>query len=272
VSVSSLVDGDLLVWADGPVLTVTINRPSMRNAICARTWRALRATFSQAAKRQDIRVVILRGAGAHFSSGADINELLQIVRSDRATGDDYEAREYWRLVYAANSAIEACPQPVIAMVAGFAFGAALALAMACDLRIAAAHSRWGVPAPQIGLTLGASDTRRLVLSVGAARAAEILITGRRFTAERAAAMGLVTDVVDADELETSTYKLAAELAHKCAPLAIREAKANIAAIARGSGLSCSEEPSTPIAWAGSADLEEGISAFLEGRDPFFQGH
>src|SRR3990167_3381616 len=151
------------VSSDSPVsgaVTVTLNTTRDTNpsyAITREMWEQIQAAFVQLAKDHTVRVIILRGADGRFASGANFLELLEIVRRDRAAGNDQGAQAYWRLVNYANTAIENCPKPVIAVIERWALGAACALALACDFRIAAVRpnpdrdtrraTRIGVPAP-----------------------------------------------------------------------------------------------------------------------------
>lgn len=252
-----------------------------RFAITRQMWEQLHDAFVKIAADSEVRVAILRGAEGRFSAGANFYELQEVVRRDRVVGNTRAAHEYWRLINYANTAIENSPQPVIAVIESWALGAAFALALACDFRVAAsdpdAHAdkrriaRVGVPAAQKGLTLGLDDTRRLVSIVGAARAREILIEGREYSAEEAKEMGLLNWVVPAVELERRIESLARKLSSDYAPLAIKAAKANIAMIVRNPSFAGIDETSTPMAWAGTSDLEEGLAAFLEERRPHFEG-
>ena len=248
-----------------PIATVTLDRPEARNAINRAMWSALPDIFDRLADDRSVRVVILRGAGDRaFSAGADIGEFRTRMISKEL------AREYWRVVDAANSAVERCPKPVIALVAGFALGAALPLVCACDLRVAAENARLGVPAARIGLTLGLDDTRRLVAAVGASWARDILITGRLLDADEARAIGLVQRVVPLAKLEAEAVALAGRIAEG-APLALRQAKANVDLILRDPGLASVDREEFSIEWAGSRDFVEGVEAFFAGRKPEFRG-
>ena len=253
------------VDVEPPLATVTLDRPEARNAINRAMWAALPGVFGRLTDDRSVRVILLRGAGDRaFSAGADIGEFRTRMISKEL------AREYWRVVDAANSAVERCPKPVIAMVAGFALGAALPLVCACDLRVAADTARVGVPAAKIGLTLGLDDTRRLVAAVGASWARDILITGRLLSAPEALAIGLVQRVVPLARLEGETRALAARIGEQ-APLALRQAKANVDLILRDPALASVDREEFAIEWAGSRDFVEGVEAFFAGRKPEFSG-
>lgn len=255
----------LLVERTGWIATVSLNRPDARNAIDSAMWQALCDAFRALSADRKVRVVILRGAGDRaFSAGADISEFTSRLVSQQL------ARDYWRLVDSANSAVENCRKPVIGMVAGFALGAACALVAACDLRVAAANARLGVPAAKIGLTLGLNDTRRLVGAVGASLARDLLLTGRLLDAEDARACGLVNRVYPIAALERETLALARGIAQQ-APLALRQAKANLNVVLRNPGFAGIDEVEHTVEWADSQDFVEGVEAFFERRKPRFKG-
>lgn len=256
---------DVRLEVSPPIAVVTLDRAGARNALSRGMWAALPGVFQQVADDRAVRVVILRGAGERaFSAGADIGEFRTKMISKEL------AREYWRVVDAANSAVERCPKPVVAMVAGFALGAALPLVCACDVRIAGENARLGVPAARIGLTLGLDDTRRLVAAVGASWARDILVTGRLLEADEALRIGLVQRVVPLARLEAEARALAGRIAEG-APLALRQAKANVDLILRDPALASVDREEFSIEWAGSRDFVEGVEAFFAGRKPEFRG-
>ena len=262
---ASAADGLILIQHAPPCATVILNRPAHRNAITMAMWSGLAEVFARLADDPAIRVIVIRGAGDKaFSAGADIAEF-----RTRMIGQQL-ARDYWRVVDEANSAVENCPKPVIALIGGFALGAACALVSACDLRIATPNAILGVPAAKIGLTLALNDTRRLVNAVGASHAREILLTGRLLSAAEALEVGLVNRVIPVDDVGSELQSLVTSIAEQ-APLALRQAKTNLNIVARNPGFAGISEIEVSLAWAGSHDFVEGINAYLEKRKPHFTG-
>jgi enoyl-CoA hydratase len=255
---------NVLVEQDGAVLVVTINRPKVLNALDARTLAELDAVFSDAAGRDDVRVVLLTGAGEKsFVAGADINEL----SVQTAVG----GREHARRGQALFNRIERLGKPVIAAVNGFALGGGCELAMACTLRLAADSARFGQPEINLGLLPGYGGSQRLPRLVGRGRALELLLTGRQIPADEAFRIGLVNRVVPAAELATEARTLAQAIAAK-APVAVRYI---LEAVAGGLEMSLADAQDYEATLFGlvstTEDMREGTKAFLEKRKPEFKG-
>jgi enoyl-CoA hydratase/carnithine racemase len=245
----------------GPVATVTLNRPERINAVTLAMWRELGALFRGFADDAAVRAVVLTGAGGHFSSGADISEF------DRVRGTAEASADYEAAGDAAGEAIMALPKPVIAAVSGSCVGGGLALAMACDLRIAGPTAKFGIPAARLGIVYGPLDTRNLLSLVGLANAKRILFAGARFDAAAAERMGLIDEV--APDPRAAAEALGAEMAAN-APLSLAGAKAILRMLAEG------REDGTAIqalmdGAAASADYAEGRAAFAAKRPPVFTG-
>ena len=256
---------DILVsTANGGVATVTLNRPSMRNAVSLAMWRRLGKIFSELGGREDVRVVILTGAGGHFSAGADISEF-PTHRADSQSGRIYEA-----VNEAATIALRDCRKPTIAAISGYGMGGGCALALACDLRVGDATTRMGIPAARLGVVYGELDCALLHRQVGLANAKRVLYTGRAFEVSDCAAMGLL-DIVATDTALAGAHALAAEIANN-APLSLVGSKVVLEALAAGSTDARHAEISAIIEGAmNSADYREGARAFLEKRKPAFTG-
>jgi enoyl-CoA hydratase/carnithine racemase len=166
---------------DGACATLIFDRPDRRNAINLASWRALPLLIGDAVARRETRVIVIRGAGGNFAAGADIAEF-DIVFADRTA-----TLAYLDDMSAATAAIEAAPVPVIAQINGLCIGAGVAIAAACDLRIAADDARFAITPAKLGLAYSAADTRRVIRAIGASATRDLLFTGRTIAAAEALA-------------------------------------------------------------------------------------
>lgn len=258
--------GRLKITREGAVGTVLIDNGARRNAFDLAMWQALPGLVDTLAGSPDIRVIVLRGAGAlPFASGADIAEF-STVRATAAGGKAYEAANE-----AAFDAVAACPKPVVAMIRGFCLGGGLGLALACDLRVAAEGTQFGIPAGRLGVGYPPRAYAAAVAAVGPMRAKELFFTARRLDTTEAERVGLLTRVVAGDRLEDEVAELCASIAAN-APLTLRAAKAGIdAAAGRPGAASQAQLEALAEACFDSEDYREGRTAFLEKRQPVFQG-
>jgi enoyl-CoA hydratase/carnithine racemase len=256
---------DILVSGErSGIATVTLNRPAKRNAVSLAMWRRLGELFAELGEREDVRVVVLTGAGGHFCAGADISEF-SIVRADSRSGRIYEAANEGAAI-----ALRDCRKPTIAAISGYGMGGGCALALACDLRVGDATTRMGIPAARLGVVYGELDCALLYRQVGLANAKRVLYSGRYFDAKECAAMGLLDIVAPGSALE-GAYALAAEMTDN-APLSLAGSKLVLDALASGAASSRHAEISASIEGAmNSADYREGARAFLEKRKPAFRG-
>jgi enoyl-CoA hydratase/carnithine racemase len=258
-----MTDTDILVERRGAIGLVTLNRPERRNAIRLAGWQGVVAAMGDLGADTAIRVIILRGAGEEaFASGADITEF-PTVRSDPQSGAAYH-----EAVVGAFRAIAAVEQPVIAMIHGHCIGGGCELAVACDLRIADAHARFGIPAARLGVVLGVDELRALRDLVGLGAAKDILLGGRTLGADEALRIGLVNQVVQTDELFGTTLRLAERIAGY-APVALAAVKDLLARLARDESeddLAAAHAAFSRRAFA-SPDYGEGVRAFIEKRAP-----
>jgi enoyl-CoA hydratase/carnithine racemase len=256
---------ELVVTGRGAVATLVLNRPAKRNAITLEMWKALPHTLRDLASDPELRILVIRGAGADaFASGADISEF------ERVRSNAESARRYSHLAEAADLALAAFPRPTIAMIHGFCVGGGLELALSCDLRFASRAARFGITAARLGIIYGFTSTRRLASIVGPSHARDILFSGRLVGIDEARAMGLVTKVCEPDALEAQTYEYAGQLAQQ-APLSQRGAKLMLQHLQGEGGMTDSDLAAFVEQAYESEDYREGVRAFLEKRRPRFQG-
>lgn len=252
----------ILIADHASVRTITVNRPDKLNALNQETLQALDHAFAEAASADNIRVVVLTGAGPKaFVAGADIAEMRDLSAM--------QGREFSLLGQQLMRRIERMPKPVIAMVNGFALGGGLELAMACHLRVAASSARLGQPEINLGLIPGFGGTQRLLRLTGRAAALELCLLGLPIDAARAFQLGLVNRVVEPEALQDETLALAQRLA-AAAPLALRGI---LDAVVFGG--ECAIEEGLQLETAqfallfASDDMREGTGAFLEKRPAHF---
>jgi len=254
----------VLVDVGGGVAHVTLNRPAAANSLSRELVTALGEAFARISADDAVRVVVLTGTGERaFCAGADLKER-------RAMSLD-ETRAFLRHLNAVVDAVAACPCPVVAAINGAALGGGLELALACDVRVAADVAEVGLPEVRLGIIPGAGGTQRLPRVVGAAAAKELILAGRRISAERAQALGLVSQVLPPEELAAAADRLAAEIA-AAGPLAVRQAKRAVdeglgRPLAEGLGV---ERACYEVVLA-SDDRNEGLAAFAEKRPPAYKG-
>jgi 2-(1,2-epoxy-1,2-dihydrophenyl)acetyl-CoA isomerase len=260
-------DQPLLVTHDGSVATLTLNRPTRGNALTAALKEALLDAVNAASGDPEIRAVVLTGAGSAFCAGQDLAEHADGLRRDPATAFATIEQHYAPVV----TALATMSKPAIAAINGTCVGAGLSLALACDLRLAAAGAKLGTAFTAIGLTCDSGLSSALVRAVGAARASELILLAEPFTAERAEQWGLVTRVVPGDELAAAASDLATRLA--AGPtLAFAESKALIAAAVQPPLADVlAAEAAAQRRLGATADHAGAVDAFLSKRKPEFTG-
>jgi enoyl-CoA hydratase len=264
---NTLVQTDkMLSRKEGHVGYVIFNNPERRNAVSLEMWEATVRILDDFGNDNDIRVVVLTGAGDKaFVSGADISRF----ESERA--NEEAVARYNQTVERANAAIYEYQKPTIAMIRGYCIGGGVGLALCCDLRICSDDSRFAVPAAKLGLGYSYHGLKKLVDVVGISFAKEIFYTARQFDAEEARTMGLVNRVVKAAELEAYVKKYA-ELIGENAPMTIATTKFTVGEVVK-------DESKRDLAKCAamvkkcfeSNDYTEGRSAFMEKRKPVFTG-
>jgi enoyl-CoA hydratase len=249
---------------DADLAIVTVDRPEKLNALNAEVVREIGEVFSSLRDDDNVRGVILTGAGSKaFVAGADIGELatMDAISGVRVSRD---GQEVFR-------AIERFPKPVLAAVGGYALGGGCELALACHLRIASDRARFGLPEVSLGIIPGYGGTIRLARLIGLGRAIELTLTGDMIDAERAREIGLVSAVVPGDVLLDEAKTLLRKVT-KNGPIAIRMA---LESIYRGLDTATAEaldfESSLFGLLASTEDMREGMEAFLEKRKADFKG-
>lgn len=248
---------------DGAIATVTLNNPDELNALDNEHLQSLIDTFQGLGKRTDVRAILLTGAGQRaFAAGANIKRMSVMSKS--------EAQEFGRLGHTVCRTIEQVPQPVIAVIRGFALGGGCEISLACDIRICDTTAVIGQPEVSLGIPAGWGGTQRLTRLIGKGAASEMLFTGHRASAEEAHTMGIVNSVHDPDQLESNSIKLARTIARN-SPTAVAATKRLIAAtetISVEDGLNLELE--TFANAFESHDQREGMTAFVGKRKPDFE--
>ena len=254
----------LAVDGESHIATLTLNRPEALNAISRRLATELLASCDALTRREDVRAVIVTGAGERaFCAGADLKERRSLAPDERAA--------HTAAIEAAAEALAALPMPTIAAVRGFALAGGAELAIACDLRVAAEDATFGFPEVKIGIFPGAGGALRLPRIVGGGAARDLLFTGRRITAEDAFRLGLVDRLAPADSVVEAATDLAGTIAAN-APLAVRAVKRALEA-SHGTRPDEARRAVNKLRAAldSTADYEEGLAAFAERRSPRFTG-
>jgi enoyl-CoA hydratase len=254
----------ILFKNDGPIGTITINRPDALNALNSLVFAELYELFDRIAQDQAIRVVVLQGAGEKsFVAGADIREMAGMSRTQAEARSWNGMRLYDRM--------RRLPQPLIASIQGYALGGGMLIALACDIRIASTNASFGYPEIKLGIFPGTGGTVLLDRLLGAAASRAICILGERLTAERAWQLGIVSKLVAPDELGAATQEAAATIAGY-SPVALRELKRALNASLELDFAAAREiEIEAYGAAFESHDRQEGMNAFLEKRAPRFVG-
>jgi len=246
----------------GNVAWIVVHRPEARNAMTFAMYDALFQACEDLDANPDVQVVVLRGGGGTFIAGTDIREFLNL-----RSGED--ALAYERRIDAVVGRVERMRKATIAMIEGHAVGGGFSLALACDLRYAAADARLGVPiARTLGNCLSLSNYNRLLDAVGPGIAKELLFTARLLSAEEAHRLGLVNAVVPAEELEHHVEEVAKTIAGH-APLTVQASKEAIARILKHRRAADGDD--LILRCYTSEDFREAVRAFLEKRKPVWKG-
>lgn len=255
--------GRVDVECRGPVATVTLADPDRHNAMSLSMWQALEQVLADIDGRSEVRVCVLRGAGDKaFVSGANISEF------DSQRSSEEGVRRYNEQVARTQRAIAHCRVPVIAAISGVCYGGGLGLALSCDMRYAAAHSRFRMPAARLGLGYDVDNMRSILASLAPIAAAEAFYSARVYDAAQAQALGMVNAVVD--DVFGHCEALAGEIAQN-APLTVQAAKKAMVALLEQDRAGMARAQAAAQACFESRDYAEGRLAFAQKRSPKFTG-
>ena len=260
------ITSKMIMEKKGAIGRLIFNNPARHNAVSLEMWEAVTRIIDDFERDDAIRIIVVSGTGGRaFVSGADISEFKEKRASEEAVA------AYSKISEGARQRLQDTPKPTIAMIQGYCIGGGVGTALACDLRIAAEGSRFGIPAAKLGLGYGYDGIRRLIDLVGPAYAREIFYTARQFNAQEAMHMGLVNQVVPADRLEGYVNDYCQMIAAN-APLTVRSVKAIVREAMK-------DETERDVALCkrlvdecfASEDYVEGRTAFMEKRNPLFKG-
>ena len=268
--------GDSSILGDkrGNLFFLTINRPDKRNALSFEMMAEIPALVEKTILDPEIRAIILKGEGKVFSAGVDFQSLTELLRSFSTQGarvgpplrsEIYNGQQWL-------NRLESIEVPIICAMHGGAFGMALELALACDMRLMSEDCSWGLPEAQFGLIADLGGTARLAKTIGSGRAMEVLMTGGRFSPRQALEWHLVNHVYPTrEELYAGAEKIATSIA-KMAPLAVGAFKR---IIKRGEGVDLMTHLDMEVVQQSimmqSEDFKEGMRALVEKRDPLWKG-
>jgi len=247
----------------GHICTLSFNRPEKKNALNSNALLTLGTIIKEIEKDDNIRVIVLRGAGDKtFSSGVDL------------AGDNESFKSTIEsLTFCLNALID-CSKPVISMIYGYAIGAGLDIAVISDMRIAEQKAQFAAPLVRLGRIYYFKAIERLTRLIGLGPAKEMLLTGKQMSSQWAEKVGLVNQIVSSGQLENTTYSIADEFACETAPLAVKLTKLTIKKLFEESRLENETEKklnSMLETINNSFDATEGIMAKLEKRNPQFKG-
>jgi len=255
----------ILAKVENGIGWLTFNNPERRNSVSLEMALKICDVIADFGTNPDVRVVVLKGDAKAWVSGADISEF-ENRRSNAELAHGYE-----RNSLSMYEAVHDCPKPVIAMIQGYCLGGGMALACACDIRIASKNAQFGIPAGRLGIGYRPNFTRWVVETVGAPTTKEILYTARRYSGEEALQIRLVNRLTENNELESFTREYVKAIVEN-APLSVKATKGIV-----------NEVLKTPADWdmemcsalvdacSNSEDFKEGRKAFMEKRTPVFTG-
>jgi enoyl-CoA hydratase/carnithine racemase len=249
-------DEPIRLTSDGPVATIWLNRPGKRNAMNYSMWKCLGELAAQLGADPAVRVVVVRGSGAHFCAGADITEL-NVTR-------DAGEQPFSAVVAAAEAALAEIPKPTVAFISGDCIGGGCSIAIDCDLRIATLDSRFGITPAKLGIVYPSAALARAVQLIGPAVSKRLLFTGELIAATEAHRVGLVDEIVEGADGEERLATLTGVLSARSL-LTQAATKSMVAEIVGHGEVSRSLQDQWSNVAASAPDSAEGIAAFIEKR-------
>ena len=251
----------ILIEVQGKVGLITLNRPNALNALNAQLINELNHALDALDTDRNIGCIVLTGSSKAFAAGADIKEMADLTYPQIYLDD----------LFAQSDRVANRRTPMIAAVAGFALGGGCELALMCDFILAADNARFGQPEIKLGVLPGMGGTQRLTRAVGKAKAMEMCLTGRLIDAEEAERAGLVARIVPAGQLLDEALKVANSIAEKSLPIAmmVKESVNRAFEVSFAEGIRF-ERRVFHAAFA-TEDQKEGMAAFIEKREPQFNG-
>lgn len=243
----------VLVEIDGPVATLTLNRPDKRNAINMGMWSSIDAQVSALTANPDVRILVVRGSGDHFCAGADITELT-----------NGPGGEYARINWAAEEALANFPGPTIAVVRGNCVGGGVSIAMACDIRLSSNDAVFGITPAKLGIVYPTNALERVVRVIGGSSAKHLMFSGELIDSDRALRIGLIDELLTVAALDARVDELVAVLLERSSLTQVAT-KAMIDEVVREGKV----KPKTTLHWETemdkSGEVREGVAAFLAKR-------
>lgn len=257
---------EILFAVDGPIASITFNRPAAMNALTWNMYDRLVEYCDELDQREDIRVAILKGAGDRaFISGTDISQF-------QAFSTPEDAIAYERMTGEVSGRLEQVRKPTIAMIHGVCVGGGASIALSCDFRYADPQLRFGIPiARTLGNCLSLAGYARLVDYVGPAKAKELIMLAKLLNADEALSLGVMTEIVPADQLESRVHEVAERLA-SLAPLTLAATKESIRRILAARTPERDEGEDLILSCYMSDDFRGAVQAFVEKRTPTWTGH
>ncbi len=254
----------VLLSIEGHVGIITLNREKKLNAMDNHMTSLLYERIREAGENNSIKAIVITGKGKAFSAGSDINEYGKMTKI-------VEYAEHQRLGRVLFDYIENTGKPIIAAVNGYCLGGGIELALACDLIVSSPEAKYGDPSLRLGVVPGGGTTQRLTRLIGRNKTKELLFTGEFLSAQEAKELGMVNLIVPADSLIEETRRMALKII-SMPPLSLAKAKKLVNEGAESPlNVALSYEIESTIALYGTADAREGLSAFIEKREPHFKG-